>query len=144
MRSARRLAALHPATGRRHRRRTRHADLGGRRWWLMLVLMYWLIPNRHHSLLPRAARRGADVRRCCCWCVRIFPLYVALFGGGFSVYAAFGTVLLFMFWLYIVGVILVAGAVLNAFLEDPAGSVEKASVAARAITGRLQAPDAPE
>jgi len=103
---------------------------------VMLILMYWLLPNRHHNLLhalPGAALTSVALLLV----VRIFPIYVALFGGGFSVYAAFGTILLFMFWLYIVGVILVAGAVLNAFLEDPEGSVEKSSIAARALTGQL-------
>jgi membrane protein len=103
---------------------------------LMLVLMYWLIPNREHSLLhalPGAALTSVAMLLV----VRIFPIYVALFGGGFSVYAAFGTILLFMFWLYIVGVILVAGAALNAFLKDPEGSVQKSSIAARALTGQF-------
>jgi membrane protein len=107
---------------------------------VMMILMYWLIPNRHHSLihaLPGAALTTIALLLI----VRIFPIYVALFGGGFSVYAAFGTVLLFMFWLYIVGVVLVAGATLNAFLEDPRGSVELASISARALTGQLDAPD---
>ena len=106
---------------------------------LMVVLMYWLLPNRHHNLLhalPGAALTSVALLLV----VRIFPIYVALFGGGFSVYAAFGTILLFMFWLYIVGVILVAGAVLNAFLEDPEGSVEKSSIAARALTGQFDPP----
>jgi membrane protein len=110
---------------------------------LMLVLMYWLLPNRHPSLL-RALPGAALTSVALLLVVRIFPIYVALFGGGFSVYAAFGTILLFMFWLYIVGVILVAGAVLNAFLEDPEGSVEKSSIAARALTGRFEPPVAPE
>ncbi|HEY2594463.1 MAG TPA: YihY/virulence factor BrkB family protein [Chloroflexota bacterium] len=107
---------------------------------LMMVLMYWLIPNKHHNLvhaLPGAALTSIALLLI----VRIFPIYVALFGGGFSVYAAFGTILLFLFWLYIVGVVLVAGAVLNAFIEDPHGSVARASIAARALTGQFQPPD---
>jgi len=106
---------------------------------VMMILMYWLLPNRHHNFvhaLPGAMLTSVAL----VLVVRIFPIYVALFGGGFSVYAAFGTILLFMFWLYIVGVVLVAGAVLNAFLEDPVGSVERASIAARALTGRLEPP----
>jgi len=103
---------------------------------LMMILMYWLIPNRHHNLV-RALPGAALTSVALILVVRIFPFYVALFGGGFSIYAAFGSILLFMFWLYIVGVILVAGAVLNAFLEDPDGSVERASLAARALTGQL-------
>jgi YihY family inner membrane protein len=49
--------------------------------------------------------------------LQIFPLYVALFGQGFSVYLAFGTLLLFTLWLYLVGLVIVGGAELNAFLE---------------------------
>ncbi|MBV9323135.1 MAG: YihY/virulence factor BrkB family protein [Chloroflexi bacterium] len=108
---------------------------------VMMVLMYWLIPNRRHSLLhalPGAALASVALLLV----VRIFPIYIALFGGGFSVYAAFGSILVFMFWLYIVGVVLVAGAVLNAFVEDPQRSVELAAIAARARTGQLEFPEA--
>jgi membrane protein len=109
---------------------------------LMMVLLYWWIPNTRHSLI-HALPGAVGTTVALVLVVRIFPLYVALFGGGFSVYAAFGSVLLFMFWLYIVGVILVAGAALNAFVRDPHGSVERASIAARALTGRLDMPDSP-
>jgi len=102
----------------------------------MMVLMYWLLPNRHHSF--RHALPGAALASVLLVLVlRLWPLYVALFGQGFNVYAAFGTVLLFMFWLYIVGVIILAGAVLNAYLENPERSVALASVAARAMSGQL-------
>ena len=50
---------------------------------------------------------------------QIFPWYVSLFGGAFSIYAAFGTVLLLAFWLYLVGLAIVTGVELNAFLEAP-------------------------
>jgi membrane protein len=105
----------------------------------MMVLMYWLLPNKRHSFrhaLPGAAAASIAL----ILAVRIFPLYVALFGGGFNLYAAFGTVLLFMFWLYIVGVILAGGAVLNAFLEDPQGSVIQSSFIARVLTGQVDGP----
>jgi membrane protein len=110
---------------------------------VMMILMYWLIPNRRHSLihaLPGTALSTIALLLI----VRIFPIYVALFGGGFSVYAAFGTILLFLFWLYIVGVVLVAGAVLNAFIEDPYGSVARSTMSARALTGELPASEATE
>jgi membrane protein len=107
---------------------------------VLLILTYWLIPNSRHRFVH--ALPGAGLASIALLLVvRIFPIYVALFGGGFSVYAAFGSILLFMFWLYIVGVVLVAGAVLNAFLENPERSVEKASIAARALTGQLEVPD---
>jgi membrane protein len=105
------------------------------------VLMYWLIPNTKHSL--RRALPGAIVASILLFlAVRIFPIYVALFGGGFNVYAAFGSVLLFMFWLYIVGVVLVGGAVLNSFLEDPRGSAARSTFAEQARTGRAPVPPA--
>jgi membrane protein len=104
---------------------------------IMLVLMYWLIPNNRRSL--RRALPGSLVASVLLLLIlRLFPVYVALFGQGFSVYAAFGTILLFMLWLYIVGVVLMGGAVLNAFLEDPHGAAARASLAARALTGQLE------
>ena len=106
---------------------------------VLMIMMYWLLPNRHHRFLyalPGAALASVALLLV----VRIFPIYVALFGNGFNVYAAFGTVLLFMFWLYIVGVVLIGGAVLNAFLEDPEGSVARSRFAAQALTGELEVP----
>jgi membrane protein len=105
------------------------------------VLMYWGLPNTRISL--RQALPGALVAAALFVAIlRIFPLYVALFGQGFSVFAAFGTVLLFMFWLYLVGAVLVGGAELNAFLQDPERSVAVSALAARAVTGRLELPPA--
>lgn len=105
------------------------------------LLLYWVLPNTHNSL--RESLPGALVASALFVVVlRIFPLYVKLFGQGFSVYAAFGTVLLFMFWLYIVGVVVVGGAVLNAFLKEPERSVALSSLSARALTGRLELPPA--
>jgi membrane protein len=105
------------------------------------VLMYWRLPNAGVSL--RQALPGALAAAALFMVVlRVFPLYVALFGQGFSLYAAFGTVLLFMFWLYVVGVILVGGAELNAYLRDPERSVAVSALAARAVTGRLEVPPA--
>jgi membrane protein len=81
----------------------------------MFVLLYWILPNTH--LRPRQSLPGAIVATVCFLAIlRLFPLYVALFGQGFSVYSAFGTVLLVMFWLYLVGVVVVGGVELNAFL----------------------------
>lgn len=103
---------------------------------VMIVLLYWLIPNRHHDF--RHALPGAGVVCVLLLLVlRFFPLYVAIFGQGFNLYAAFGSILLFMLWLYVVGVILIGGAVLNAFLEAPQASVATSAFAARALTGQL-------
>ena len=84
------------------------------------LLLYWVLPNTQVSL--RQALPGALLGAGLFVAVlRIFPFYVALFGAGFSVYAAFGTVLVFMLWLYIVGVVVVGGAELNAFLHERSG-----------------------
>jgi membrane protein len=108
----------------------------------VFVLLYWLLPNANNSL--RQSLPGAFVAATLFLViVHVFPLYVSLFGNGFSVYAAFGTVLLFMFWLYIVGVVIVAGAELNAFLVEPERSAAVASLAARALTGQLELPPTP-
>jgi len=106
---------------------------------LAFTWMYWSMPNTNNSLthsIPGGAVAGALFVAL----TRLFPLYVSLFGGGFSVYAAFGTVLLFVFWLYLVGVLLVGGAELNAFLEDPDRSVALSALAARATVGKLDLP----
>jgi len=103
------------------------------------VLLYRVLPNTPVSL--RQALPGALLAAGLFVAVlRIFPLYIALFGAGFSVYAAFGTVLVFMLWLYIVGVVVVGGAELNAFLQEPERSVALSSLAARALTGKLELP----
>jgi membrane protein len=106
---------------------------------IMIVLLYWWIPNKRHSF--RHALPGA-LFTCVLLLIvlRFFPVYVALFGQGFNLYAAFGTILLFMLWLYVVGAVLIGGAVLNAFLEDPQGSVVTAAYAARALTGEIEIP----
>jgi len=102
-------------------------------------VLYTILPNRRmrwQAALPGAlaAAIAFDV------VLRVFPLYIALFGGGFSVYVALGGLLVILFWLYIVGLITVTGAVLNAFVEDPTRSVELSSLSARALTGQLDIP----
>ena len=47
-----------------------------------------------------------------------FPIYVKLFPPNHA-YAVFGVFLVLTFWLYILGIVLVLGAELNAFLEQP-------------------------
>jgi membrane protein len=66
---------------------------------------------------------------------QIFPLYVTLFPPNHA-YAAFGVFLVLTFYLYVVGIVLVLGAELNAFLEQPARSVALAEATAAAEHGR--------
>jgi hypothetical protein len=69
--------------------------------------------------------------------LQVFPLYLALFGRGFQAYAAFGVFLLLMFWVYLLGIVLVLGAELNAFLEEPARSTALAETKAKAEKGQV-------
>jgi len=66
---------------------------------------------------------------------QIFPLYVTLFPPNHA-YAVFGVFLVFTFWLYLLGFVLVLGAELNAFLQEPARSVALAEATAAAQRGR--------
>ena len=68
---------------------------------------------------------------------QVFPLYVALFPPNHA-YAVFGVFLVLTFWLYILGIVLVLGAELNAFLEQPARSVALAEATAAAERGRAE------
>jgi membrane protein len=78
--------------------------------------LYTVLPNVRlgwkHSI-PGAMVAGALFLAI----LRLFPLYVSVFGGGLDLYSAFGSVLLFTFWLYLVGFAIVGGAELNAFLR---------------------------
>ena len=66
---------------------------------------------------------------------QIFPLYVALFPPNHA-YAVFGVFLVFTFWLYLLGLVLVLGAELNAFLQGSAQSMALEAVgSARAMGG---------
>jgi uncharacterized BrkB/YihY/UPF0761 family membrane protein len=105
------------------------------------VVRYWALPNARVTL-PQALPGALAAAALFVAVLRLFPLCVAFFGQGFSVYAVFGTVLRFMFRLYLVGVVQVGGAELNAFAGGPERSVALASLAARAVTGRLDEPSA--
>jgi hypothetical protein len=66
---------------------------------------------------------------------QIFPLYVTLFPPNHA-YALFGVFLVFTFWLYLLGFVLVLGAELNAFLQEPSRSVALAEATAAAQHGQ--------
>ena len=69
-----------------------------------------------------------------------FPIYVRLFPPNHA-YAVFGVFLLLTFWLYILGIVLVLGAELNAFLEQPTRSVALAEATAAAQRGQATMTD---
>jgi uncharacterized BrkB/YihY/UPF0761 family membrane protein len=53
---------------------------------------------------------------------------------------ALGGLLVFLFWLYVVGLIVVTGVELNSFIEHPTRSVHLAATSARALAGQLELP----
>jgi membrane protein len=107
-----------------------HADLVTALSWLVVLvdifasflLLYRVLPNcpvtwRH--ALPGAATAAVLFLLI----VRLFPLYLELFGHGFEIYAAFGAFLLLMLWTYLLGIVLILGAELNAFVDPrPVGT----------------------
>jgi membrane protein len=106
------------------------------------LLLYTVMPNRRQRW--QQALPGALVASVLFLLIlRVWPLYVALFGSGFSVYLAFGTLLLFLFWLWLVGLVIAGCAELNAFLEDPTRSVQLSRLSARGMDGRLELPGDP-
>ena len=83
---------------------------------LTFLLLYRVLPNKHQSF--RQVLPGAGLAAVLFFVLlQLFPLYTTLLGQGFATYAAFGMFLLLMFWTYLLGIVLVLGAELNAFLE---------------------------
>lgn len=81
--------------------------------------LYTVLPNRRHGL--KQVLPGSAVAAVLFFLIlQLFPVYLTFFGQSFQTYAVFGMFLLLMFWCYLLGIILVLGAELNAFLELPA------------------------
>jgi hypothetical protein len=103
---------------------------------VMFLLLYKILPNKRQGwqqTLP-----GALLATVLFFIIlQVFPLYLALFGKGFQAYAAFGVFLLMMFWVYLLGIVLVLGAELNAFLEEPGRSTALAEAKAKAEKGQV-------
>ena len=84
------------------------------------LLLYRVLPNKRQTfaqVLPGSLLAAGLFFAL----LQIFPLYITLFGRGFEAYAALGMLLLLMFWAFLVGIVLVLGAELNAFLDAPTG-----------------------
>jgi membrane protein len=101
---------------------------------VLFLLLYKILPNK-----PQAWKQtlpGALMASVLFFVIlQLFPLYTALFPPN-QAYAAFGVFLLLMFWLYLLGLVLVAGAELNAFLEEPGRATALAASKARAEKGQ--------
>ncbi len=103
---------------------------------VMFLLLYKVLPNKSQGW--RQTLPGALAAAVLFFVIlQLFPLYMALFGKGFQAYAAFGVFLLLMFWLYLLGLVLVIGAELNAFLEEPGRSTALAEATSRAQKGQV-------
>jgi membrane protein len=102
----------------------------------LFLLSYKVLPNARQgwrNVLP-----GALVSSVLAFVISmVFPLYVTFFPPN-QAYAVFGVFLLFTFWLYLLGFIIVLGAELNAFLLQPSRSVALAEATSAAIQGRAE------
>ncbi len=102
----------------------------------MFLLLYKILPNKSQGW--KQTLPGALAASVLFFIIlQVFPLYMAIFGKGFQAYAAFGVFLLLMFWLYLLGMVLVIGAELNAFLEEPGRSTALAEATSRAEKGHV-------
>jgi Virulence factor BrkB len=102
---------------------------------VMFLLLYKILPNKPQGW--RQTLPGALAAAVLFFVIlQLFPLYMVIFGKGFQAYAAFGVFLLLMFWLYLLGLVLVVGAELNAFLEEPGRSTALAQATAKAEKGQ--------
>jgi membrane protein len=102
----------------------------------MFLLLYKILPNKSQGW--KQTLPGAIAATVLFFVIlQLFPLYLAVFGKGFQAYAAFGVFLLLMFWLYLLGLVLVVGAELNAFLEEPGRSAALAEATSRAQKGQV-------
>jgi membrane protein len=101
---------------------------------LLFLLLYKVLPNKPQSwgqTLP-----GALAATVLTFVITlIFPLYVAFFPPN-QAYAVFGIFLVFTFFLYLLGLVFVVGAELNAFLQEPARSVALAEATQQAQHGK--------
>jgi membrane protein len=104
--------------------------------FVLFLLIYRILPNAQQTwagVLP-----GAGLALVLVLVVsQVFPLYATLFPPNHA-YAVFGVFLVLTFWLYILGIVLVLGAELNAFLEQPTRSVALAEATASAQRGGAQ------
>lgn len=84
---------------------------------LMFLVLYRVLPNARVSF--RQVSPGSVLSTVLLLAIsELFPLYVTLFPPN-QAYALFGVFLVFTFWLYLLGFVLVLGAELNAFLTLP-------------------------
>lgn len=85
---------------------------------LVFLVLYKVLPNKPQTW--KQALPGAGLTAFLFLLIlQLFPLYLTFFGERFESYAVLGVVLLLMIWSYFLGIALVIGAELNAYLEMP-------------------------
>jgi membrane protein len=83
---------------------------------LMFLVLYRVVPNA--SIRIWHVWKGAVLAGVLFVALtQVFPLYLHFLGAGFAAYKALGVFLLLMTWFYFLGMILCAGALLNAILS---------------------------
>ena len=102
--------------------------------FVLFLLIYRILPNAEQtwrSVIPGALASLVLIMLIS----QLFPVYVTLFPPNHA-YSVFGVFLVLTFWLYLVGIVMVLGAELNAFLEQPARSAALAEATAAAQRGK--------
>lgn len=107
---------------------------------LLFLAIYVVVPNRRTTIrraLPGALTAGVLVELF----TLVFPLYFRL-GGGFASYGqAFALVFVILFYFYVLGLIVVVGAAVNAEAEERAAACASGpGERAGGLTGRRRAP----
>jgi membrane protein len=102
--------------------------------FVLFLLIYRILPNAQQtwrSVIPGALASLVLIMLI----TQLFPIYVTLFPPNHA-YSVFGVFLVLTFWLYLVGIVMVLGAELNAYLEQPARSAALAEATAAAQKGK--------
>lgn len=103
---------------------------------LFFLLIYRVLPNVRQGW--RDVVPGTLLATCLVLVIsQVFPLYLTLFPPNHA-YALFGVFLVFTFWLYLLGIVFVLGAELNAFMQQPDRSVALAETTTAAQQGHAQ------
>jgi membrane protein len=99
---------------------------------LMFLVMYRVVPSA--KLRVWHVWKGATLAGVLFTVLaQVFPIYLRFLGAGFAAYKALGVFLLLMTWFYFLGLILCAGALLNAVLSGqvPAPAAKPAQAGAK-------------
>lgn len=83
---------------------------------VVLVFLYWIVPNR--PLYLRSAIPGA-IFVAIAWGVISFgfSFYISNFANYSKTYGSIGGIIILMLWLYIIGIVLVVGGLINAAMQ---------------------------